>query len=281
MTLLVSERVSVAYDGHRVLEELSLDVAPGAWVGLIGPNGAGKSTLLKAMSGIVGYEGKMMVDGRDLASMTRRDIARKIAIVPQRPLLPEAMSVREYVLIGRTPYISYFGAESKHDFEVVRRVVNSLELSHLADRALGSLSGGEAQRVVLARALAQEAPVLLLDEPTNALDIGHQQQVLELVDVLRVKHSLTVIAAMHDLTQASQFAEVLVMLDKGRAVAVGPPQEVLTESSIREHYGASVRVVPDGDGGVLVVPVRSRNSMFDGAKIAAGADRPTDEGAEI
>jgi iron complex transport system ATP-binding protein len=281
MTLLAAEKVSVAYDGHRVLEDLSLEVAPGAWVGLVGPNGAGKSTLLKAMSGIVGYEGRILIDGRDLASMTRRSIARSIAIVPQRPLLPEAMSVREYVLIGRTPYIPYFGAENKHDFEVVKRVVNSLELSHLADRALGSLSGGEAQRVVLARALAQEAPVLLLDEPTNALDIGHQQQVLELVDVLRAKHSLTVIAAMHDLTQASQFAESLVLLDKGRAVAVGPPQDVLTESSIREHYGASVRVVPDGDGGVLVVPIRSRNSMFEGVGIASSADGSSDEGVEV
>ena len=258
MTTIRLDNVSVSYGGDPVVDSLSLDVAAGAWLGLIGPNGAGKSTLLRAVAGLVGYEGTIHLGDEPAGGLSRRAIAQKVALVPQRPYLPDAMEVAEYVLMGRTPYIPYFSSEGKRDLEIVREVINSLELSHLTDRRLGHLSGGEAQRVVLARALAQEAPVLLLDEPTSALDVGHQQQVLEMVDVLRGQHELTVLSAMHDLTQASQFADALVMMDRGKAVVSGTPAEVLTESSIREHYGASVRVLPDGDGGVLVIPVRSR-----------------------
>lgn len=258
MTTIRLENVSVAYGGDPVVKAFSLDVPAGTWLGLIGPNGAGKSTLLRAVAGLVAFEGSITFGDEPAGELSRRAIARKVALVPQRPYLPETMEVFEYVLMGRTPYIPYFASESKRDLEIVREVVNSLELSHLARRRLGHLSGGEAQRVVLARALAQESPVLLLDEPTSALDVGHQQQVLEMVDVLRAQHELTVLSAMHDLTQASQFAESLVLMDRGDQVAAGRPSEVLTESAIREHYGASVRVLPDGDGGVLVIPVRSR-----------------------
>lgn len=258
MTTIRLEDVSVSYDRDPVVKGFSLDVPAGTWLGLIGPNGAGKSTLLRAVAGLVAFEGSIFFGDEPAGALSRRDIARKVALVPQRPYLPATMEVFEYVLMGRTPYIPYFASETKRDLEIVREVVNSLELSHLARRRLGHLSGGEAQRVVLARALAQEAPVLLLDEPTSALDVGHQQQVLEMVDVLRTQHELTVLSAMHDLTQASQFADSLVLMDRGDAVAAGSPSEVLTESAIREHYGASVRVLPDGDGGVLVIPIRSR-----------------------
>lgn len=258
MTTIRLEGVTVSYEGTPVVKGLSLNVPAGMWLGLIGPNGAGKSTLLRAVAGLVAFDGEIAFGDGSARELSRRDIARKVALVPQRPYLPATMDVFEYVLMGRTPYIPYFASESARDVEIAREVVNSLELSHLAHRKLGQLSGGEAQRVVLARALAQEAPVLLLDEPTNALDVGHQQQVLEMVDVLRGQHELTVFSAMHDLTQASQFAGSLVMMDRGVAVATGPPAEVLTESAIREHFGASVKVMPDGDGGVLVIPVRSR-----------------------
>lgn len=259
MTSIRLEGVSVTYDDVAVVDGLSLEVTAGSWLGLIGPNGAGKSTLLRAVAGLVGYRGSIFLGGDPAGGLSRRAIAQQVALVPQRPYLPDAMEVSEYVLMGRTPYIPYFSSESKRDLEIVREVVNSLELSHLASRRLGQLSGGEAQRVVLARALAQEAPVMLLDEPTSALDVGHQQQVLEMVDVLRSQHELTVLSAMHDLTQASQFADAFVMMDRGKAVAAGSPSEVLTAGAIREHYGASVRVLPDGDGGVLVIPVRSRS----------------------
>jgi iron complex transport system ATP-binding protein len=167
------------------------------------------------------------------------------------------MTVADYVTLGRTPYIPYLGMEGSRDLEVVSAVLERLELAPLADRPLGSLSGGEGQRAVLARALAQEAPVLLLDEPTAALDVGHQQQVLELVDELRRERGLTVLSAMHDLTLAGQFAEQLVLLDDGRTVASGPARAVLTEATIRRHYGASVRILVDADGGIAVLPTRT------------------------
>src|SRR6185503_2830169 len=159
------------------------------------------------------------------------------------PLLPAAMAVLDYVVLGRTPYISYLGRESRSDLEAAERAMARLELTELAGRPLDSLSGGERQRAVLARALVQEAPLLLLDEPTSALDLGHQLQALELVDSLRSEAGLTVVAAMHDLTLAAQFADRVLLLDGGRLVADGAPADVLTQEALARHYGARVRVV--------------------------------------
>lgn len=256
MNGLELDDVSVAYDGSPAVTGLSLVVPAGAWVGLVGPNGAGKSTLLRATAGLVACSGDVRVDGRPLASLSRRRLARLIAFVPQRPEIPESMDVFDYVMLGRTPYISYLGTEGRRDLHVVRDVLGRLELAPLRARPLGSLSGGELQRVVLARALAQRAPILLLDEPTAALDVGHQQQVLELVDALRHEHGLTVLSAMHDLTLAGQFNDNLVLMSGGRAAAWGAARTVLTESLILEHYGASVRVLQEPDGGVVVIPLR-------------------------
>ncbi len=247
------ERVSVTLGGARVVESVSAIVDRGEWVTLLGPNGAGKSTLLRAIAGLVRAEGTIRVDGATLRELDRRGLARRVAVVPQSPQLPAALSVEDYVLLGRTPYLSYLGKESHDDRAAARRALARLDLQRFAGRGLGSLSGGERQRAVLARALAQEAPVLLLDEPTTALDAGRQQDVLELVDELRLESGLTVLSAMHDLTLAGQYAQRLLLLDGGRVVASGGPDEVLTEALVAEHYGASVRVL---DG--AVVPVRRR-----------------------
>jgi iron complex transport system ATP-binding protein len=258
VTSILVHDVAVAFDGTPVLEGVSLEVPAGTWVGLIGPNGAGKTTLLRSIAGLIPFAGEIRLDRTPVMSMARRRIARQVAYVPQRPQIPAALSVTDYVLMGRTPYISYLGSESRKDLAVVASVLERLELTGLAERVLGSLSGGEVQRAILARALAQEAPVLLLDEPTSALDVGHQQRVLELVDELRVERELTVVSAMHDLTLAGQFAERLLLLAAGRAVAAGAARSVLTEVAIRRHYGASVRVVDDPEGGLLVIPTRKR-----------------------
>ena len=257
MTVEVSG-VSIAYDGHEVVHDLGLRVESGGWLALIGPNGAGKTTLLRAIAGLVPFSGRVSVAGADASSTTRRRISQLVAFVPQRPELPSTMTVTDYVLLGRTPHITYLGVEGAGDLRVVSGVLERLELAALAGRTLGSLSGGEAQRAVLARALAQDAPVLLLDEPTAALDVGHQQQVLELVDELRFERDLAVISAMHDLTLAGQFAQELLLLNEGRCVAAGPARTVLTEATIGLHYGASVRIVRDEDGGVAVLPTRVR-----------------------
>jgi iron complex transport system ATP-binding protein len=249
--------LSVELGGSHVLDEVSTEIVPGEWVALIGPNGAGKSTMLRAIAGLVPYAGSIELDGAEVSRLPRRELARQLAFVPQAPLLPPAMRVREYVLLGRTPHIGAFGYESRRDLEAAQAALDRLDLAGFEDRPLATLSGGEQQRAVLARALAQDAPFLLLDEPTTALDIGRQQQVLELVAGLRDHRGLTVLCAMHDLTLAGQYAERLVLLSRGRLVAEGSPAEIATEALVATHYGADVRVIEEG-GRVAVIPVRRR-----------------------
>jgi len=247
--------VSVSLGGAEVVRDVSLAVERGEWLALIGPNGAGKTTTLRALAGLVPYEGSITIDGRPLATMTRRDAAKLLAVVPQAPQTPNDLTVTEYVLLGRTAHIGYFSSESRRDRRAADRAMTRLGVRQFAERSLGSLSGGELQRVVLARALAQEAPILLLDEPTSALDLGRQQLVLELVDELRRDHALTVVAAMHDLSLAGQYADRLVLLDRGAVVGEGSAEHVLTEERLGAFYGAAVHVLRE-NGNVYVLPRR-------------------------
>lgn len=249
--------VSVRYDGSVAVDGVSVTVGPGEWVGLIGPNGAGKSSLLGAIAATVASEGEVRIMGEDVASLSRRELARTVAVVPQHPTLPESMAVIDYVLLGRTPYLGYLAAESDADIAITEAALWDLGIIHLAERPLGSLSGGERQRCVLARALAQEAPVLVLDEPTSALDIGHRQQVLDLVADLRRTRSIAVLAAMHDLTLAALYADRLVLMVGGAIRQSGTPEAVLTESAIAEFSGARVSVVEGPGGEIVVVPRRA------------------------
>ena len=246
--------VSVRFDGVEAVRRFSLVVEKQEWVMLIGPNGAGKTSVLRALCGLVSFGGEARLDGRHVRVLRRRDLARLIAFVPQNPHTPPELTVAEYALLGRTPHIAYLGGEGRRDREAAGRALERLDLLSFADRALGSLSGGELQRVVLARALAQEAPILLLDEPTTSLDLGRQQLVLELVDSLRAD-GLTVVSTMHDLTLAGQYADRLLLLDRGSVVAEGTPGEVLSVSNLEAYYGASVRIVADDDG-LFVLPRR-------------------------
>lgn len=259
MTAIACQDVVVAFDGVEVLCGVDLWVPPGGWVTVVGPNGAGKSTLLRAVGGIVDATGSIDLGGRPAAGMTRREMARLVALVPQEPVIPRGMRVIDYVLLGRTAHLGFFEAEGAADLDVAVKALADLDAGPLADRTVDTLSGGERQRIVIARALAQESPVLLLDEPTTALDVGHQQEVLDLVDRLRAERNLTVLATMHDLTLAGQYADWLVMLDAGEVVVAGSADEVLTEEAVARHYGARVRVVPD-EAGPIVVPVRRSGS---------------------
>jgi iron complex transport system ATP-binding protein len=248
--------VTVSYGKHQVLSGFTANVASGEWLGLIGPNGAGKSSLLRAAVGLVEHGGDISIDG---ASLTLRSRARKaalLAFVPQAPIMPADMTGRDYVLLGRSPHVSYFGRETKHDRAMVDDVLDRLDLTEFRDRHLGELSGGEAQRMVIARALATEAPVLLLDEPTSALDIGHQQQALELVSTLQRDHGLTVVSAMHDLTLAGLYSDRLALMHEGNVVAMGPAIEVLQADRLAEFYGVRVTVHHEPDGTVVVIPRR-------------------------
>jgi iron complex transport system ATP-binding protein len=228
-------------------------VEDGEWVGVIGPNGSGKSTLLKTAVATVPFAGSVSVGG----SPGRPGL--DVAWMPQRPHLPDEMSVASYVLLGRTPHLGFFGSESEGDRGASEAALDRVGLGDLADRELGTLSGGEAQRAVLARALAQEAPVLLLDEPTASLDIGHGLEVLEIIDDLRRGHGLTVVMAIHDLTLAGQFADRLILLSSGSIAAAGAPGQVLTEETLRPSYGDGIRVVANG-AGPTVIPVRRRDA---------------------
>jgi iron complex transport system ATP-binding protein len=255
---LVLEGVSVSYGPIRALESISLVVEDGAWVGLIGPNGAGKSTALKVVAGLVPHGGSVTFDGAPRPP-ARRAAARLLAYVPQRPELPFDVTVLEYVLLGRTPHLSPLGRESARDRQIALASVERLGLSPLADRRIGTISGGEAQRAVLARALCQGAPLLLLDEPTTGLDLGHQQQVLELIDELRHEHSMTVVSSMHDLVLAGQFTDSLALFDQGRIAALGAPSEVLTTEHLTRYFDARVGSFHDSDGREVLLPVRERS----------------------
>jgi len=258
VTAIELDAVSVELGGARIVVDVSAEVEEGRWVALIGPNGAGKTTLLRAVAGVLPCAGTIRIGGDDVAALGRSALARRVALLPQAPVVPEDVRVFEYVLLGRTPHLGWFESEGADDVAATIRALEHLDLSELAERRLGTLSGGEVQRALLARALAQDAPILLLDEPTAALDVGRQQQALELVDELREANGLTVLAAMHDLTVVGQFADRVLLLDRGEVVASGAPADVLTAELIEQHYGASVRVVADAEHGVAVVPARAR-----------------------
>lgn len=248
-------KLGVAVNGSVLLSGVNLTIGAGEWVGLIGPNGAGKTTLLNAVMGVVDSFGTASVAGLDLATVSPIQRARHLALVPQRPVVPPGMDVFSYVLLGRTPHIGYFASEGTHDVGITRSVIEELDIADLTDRDMHTLSGGELQRVVLARALAQETEILLLDEPTSALDVGNQQQVLEIIDGLRKSRGLTVVAAIHDLTLAAQFCDRLALLSDGEMVSTGTPQQVLTEETIRVHYDATVNVIWIDDH-LAVIPSR-------------------------
>jgi iron complex transport system ATP-binding protein len=258
VSAIAIEEVTVTLGGRAVVDAVSATVEPGEWVAVIGPNGAGKTSLLRAIAGLVPCEGQVWLHGRPAAGLDRRERARLLAVVPQEPETPPWLTIAEYVLLGRTPHLGPLAREGAADRAAALRALARLDLEPLGDRALGTLSGGERQRAVVARALAQEASIVLLDEPTAALDIGHQQQALELLDALRAEAELTLVAAMHDLTLAAQYADRVILLDRGRVVADGAPAAVLTEEALAIHYDASVRVM-EVDGGLAVLPTRSHS----------------------
>nr|WP_253854851.1 ABC transporter ATP-binding protein [Prauserella alba] len=238
------------------MAHVSLEARRSRWLAIVGPNGAGKSTVLKAVANLVPSQGTVMLDGTDTATLPRKELARRVGYAPQNPALPERLTVTDYVLLGRAPHLGALARESAADVSIVEDALARLDLHELAGRRLGTLSGGEAQRAVLARVLVQRTPLLLLDEPTTGLDIGHAQTLLERLDQLRREDGTTVVTTLHDLTVAAQYADELVLLDRGGVVATGPPSQVLTTERLRTHYAADVDVLTTAAGSPVVVPVR-------------------------
>jgi iron complex transport system ATP-binding protein len=261
--------LTVRRSGQPVVHSLDLAVGRGEWVGLIGPNGAGKSTVLEAITGLLDSSGVVEVGGESMRALSPIERAKRVSLVPQSPVIPPGMTVIDYVMLGRTPYLGRFGIESADDVMAANIAISDLDLGPFASKPVEELSGGERQRVVIARALAQACPVLLLDEPTSALDVGIRMGVLDHIDAIRRSCGLTVISAVHDLTLAAQFCDRLVMLSSGAVVAQGSAEGVLTPDTIRRHYGARVRVISDGDG-VIVIPIRAGDS-----REAGGSGRMT------
>lgn len=239
--------VRVAFNGTEVVRGVDLELRAGEWLGLIGPNGSGKSSYLRSLLGLVPRSGTVELGDGRVPGPT------DLSFMPQTPELPPGMTVVEYVLLGRTAHLGWLQAESVQDRQIVASVLRRLGLASFAERQVRSLSGGEAQRVVIARALTQQAPVLLLDEPTSALDVGHQVEVLEMVDELRREDGLTVVAAMHDLGMASRYADRLLLLEHGAPQALGTPEEVLDPALLSRVYGHPIQVVPL-EGHLVVVP---------------------------
>lgn len=242
---LVARGVWFAYHDRWVIEDLDLSLAEGEFVGLVGPNGSGKSTLLKVLSGLLPPDrGTVHLEGVAMRRLRRREVARRVAVVPQELAIPFGLCAREMVMLGRTPHVRPLRGARPVDRRVVEEKMALTGTLDLADRPYNELSGGEQQRVALAMALSQEARILLLDEPTVHLDINHQVEMLELLRRLNREHRQTVLLILHDLNLAALYVDRLLLLHGGRIVADGAPGEVLDEHRIREVFGAHVLVQP-------------------------------------
>ncbi|MDD5560395.1 ABC transporter ATP-binding protein [Candidatus Methylomirabilis sp.] len=237
------DAVHFTYPSGFGLARVDLFIERGERVAILGPNGAGKSTLLKLMLGLLHPgEGEISFEGNALGRMSRAELARAIAMVPQELLLPYALTAREVVLLGRTPYLHRYHSPTREDLEAVQTAMVATDLLPSAGRPYNELSGGERQRVILAMALAQQPRLLLLDEPTRSLDLSHQLRILSLIRNLNMKHGLTVVSSMHDLNLSSLYFDRLLLLSSGRIVADGPPDEVIRPDMIQEAFGVPVLV---------------------------------------
>lgn len=233
------QKVCLGYGRHTVVRDITLQVRPGEMVGLIGPNGCGKSTIIRAISRVISpTSGEILLNGQKVSRISRRDLARWLGVVPQVPLLPSAFTAFEIVLMGRNPHLGLFQYEGPGELAIAWRAMERTATQALAERRINELSGGEIQRLVIARVLAQETKVILLDEPTANLDISHQVEILDLIKNLCLENNLTVVVALHDLNLASQYCDRLIMINNGRVHAEGIPEEVITARNIEDVYGA-------------------------------------------
>ncbi|HEU4344313.1 MAG TPA: ABC transporter ATP-binding protein [Candidatus Binatia bacterium] len=243
-----TDNLTFAYKDNPVLDGVSLSVEKGEMLGILGPNGSGKTTLLKILSAVLKGDGNVKLNGRNVIDYGKRELSRIFAVVPQESQFNFPFTVAEIVLMGRASHHSPFAFEGTRDLEVARESMQLTETASLANRYLHELSGGEKQRVMIARALAQEPEILLLDEPSAFLDLKHQIQILELMRRLNRERGVTVVAALHDVNLAAVFFPRLLMLRDGRIYRDGSPQQILTEETIYDVYGIRVRIQTDTFG---------------------------------
>ncbi|GAA1055729.1 iron-dicitrate ABC transporter ATP-binding protein [Agromyces luteolus] len=262
---LVAEGVSLGYDGRRVIEGLDLAVPPGRITAIVGPNACGKSTLLRGLARLHPLEaGRVLLDGRDASRLPRRDVARRIGVLPQSSVAPDGVRVADLVARGRYPHQGWFGRHSSDDDAVVAEALAATGIADLAGRPIEELSGGQRQRVWIAMVLAQQTDVVLLDEPTTFLDVAHQLELLDLLTALNRERGTTVVMVLHELNLAARYADHLVVMSAGRIAAEGDPGSVLTAGTVREAFGLDARVIPDPvSGSPLVVPIGRFHSADD------------------
>jgi iron complex transport system ATP-binding protein len=251
---LTIKGLTFSYNSHKILNDLNVVVENSEVLSLVGPNGSGKTTLIKCIDRILKPHGSIFLDGTEIESMSRQEVARQIGYVPQSSSTPLATTVFDTVLMGRRPHISWRVADS--DLDKVAEVLEKLHLEDLAMMDFAKLSGGQKQKVLIARALAQEPAILLLDEPTSNLDMRHQLEVMEIVWDLVHEKKIAAVMAIHDLNLASRFSDKLVMLKNGRIYAAGEPKALLNEENIGKVYGIEA-VVMNALGRPYIVPVRS------------------------
>ncbi|MBI6851997.1 Fe(3+) dicitrate ABC transporter ATP-binding protein FecE [Pseudomonas cichorii] len=243
MSILQAQQLDIGYGDTRIVQSLSFSPPPGKVTALIGPNGCGKSTLLKAFARILTPQaGKLSLDGQAYAQLSPRELARKIAFLPQVLPIPEGVSVRQLVAYGRSPHNSLWGRLSGADRSSVDQALQRMELETLAERPLSDLSGGQRQRAWLAMVLAQDAAIVLLDEPTTYLDISHQVELLDLMRQLSAEGK-TVITVLHDINQACRYADHLAVMQAGRLVASGTPDEVLDAELVSRVFDVRVQIM--------------------------------------
>ena len=257
MTHLAAEALSFAYPGRQVLEGIEIAVGAGERLGVLGPNGSGKSTLIRLLSGVLRpMGGRVLLDGADITTLPPRALARRVAVVPQEIALDFPFSVTEVVLMGRMPHITGLGFESEGDLRIAEEAMRQTGVLELAGRPFPELSGGEKQRVVIARALAQQPDVLLLDEPATFLDIRHEVEIFDLLTDLSVARGLALVVVLHDLNIAGLYCRRLALLREGRILAEGPTEEVLTYANVRATYDTEVYVARnDITGRINVLPL--------------------------
>jgi len=263
MIKLEMQNVTLGYGSKVVVRDITFSMMPGEMVGLVGPNGSGKSTIIKALCRTISqWSGKVMIDGKDISRIPRKDLALLVGVVPQTAVLPSAFTAFEIVLMGRNPHLGLFQYEGPGDMAIAWQAMERTSTQHLAERRIGELSGGEIQSIVIARALTQETEAILLDEPTANLDIGRQIEILDLIKGLCRENRLTVVAALHDLNLASHYCDRLVLINDSRIRAEGTPAEVISPENINEVYGSGSYVHTHPLSGLPAVLPRVGDSKY-------------------
>lgn len=262
---LTTRDLTLAYEGTPIVRDLTLAIPTGKMTALIGANGCGKSTLLRGLARLLKpVSGAVYLDSRSIFQRSTKEVAQQLGLLPQNPIAPEGLTVKDLVAQGRYPYQNWLQQWSAHDEKIVQRALEITDLTGFSDRALDTLSGGQRQRAWIAMALAQDTEILLLDEPTTFLDLAHQIEVLDLLYDLNQRQGRTIVMVLHDLNQACRYADYLVAVKEGRIYAAGDPQSVMTEESVQAVFGLECQVFTDPIAGTpMCVPISQKARMYD------------------